>query len=163
MDRIGQEEIFGPVLSIIPVDDYGAAMLALNQTRYGLSSSIFTRDVNQAFRAMRDFETGIVYVNAGTTGAEVAPAVRRLEGDRQRPPRGGSHRARHVHRVEVDLRRLLGAAPARPDRQPAGLIRRVVGLVAQSRLVGQRSRIGQRPLVAGLGLTVGSSLVGLVR
>jgi aldehyde dehydrogenase (NAD+) len=71
MDRIGQEEIFGPVLSIIPVDDYGSAMLALNQTRYGLSSSIFTRDVNQAFRAMRDFETGIVYINAGTTGAEV--------------------------------------------------------------------------------------------
>ncbi len=70
MDRIGQEEIFGPVLSVIPVDDYGSAMLALNQTRYGLSSSIFTRDVNTAFRAMRDFETGIVYVNAGTTGAE---------------------------------------------------------------------------------------------
>ena len=71
MDRIGQEEIFGPVLSIIPVADYAEAMTALNQTRYGLSSSIFTRDVNTAFRAMRDFETGIVYVNAGTTGAEV--------------------------------------------------------------------------------------------
>jgi aldehyde dehydrogenase (NAD+) len=71
MDRIGQEEIFGPVLSVIAVDDYGSAMLALNQTRYGLSSSIFTRDVNTAFRAMRDFETGIVYINAGTTGAEV--------------------------------------------------------------------------------------------
>ena len=70
MDRIGQEEIFGPVLSIIPVVDYQEAMTALNQTRYGLSSSIFTRDVNAAFRAMRDFETGIVYVNAGTTGAE---------------------------------------------------------------------------------------------
>ncbi|MEX2183666.1 MAG: aldehyde dehydrogenase family protein, partial [Chloroflexota bacterium] len=70
MDRIGQEEIFGPVLSVIPVDGYGEAMLALNQTRYGLSSSIFTQDVNTAFRAMRDFETGIVYVNAGTTGAE---------------------------------------------------------------------------------------------
>jgi aldehyde dehydrogenase (NAD+) len=71
MDRIGQEEIFGPVLSIIPVADYGEAMLAVNQTRYGLSASIFTSDVNRAFRAMRDFETGIVYVNAGTTGAEV--------------------------------------------------------------------------------------------
>jgi alpha-ketoglutaric semialdehyde dehydrogenase len=70
MDRIGQEEIFGPVLAVIPVEDYGAAMLALNQTRYGLSSSIFTQDVNTAFRAMNDFETGLVYINAGTTGAE---------------------------------------------------------------------------------------------
>jgi acyl-CoA reductase-like NAD-dependent aldehyde dehydrogenase len=70
MDRIAQEEIFGPVLSIIPVPDYQAAMTALNQTRYGLSSSIYTRDANTAFRAMRDFESGIVYVNAGTIGAE---------------------------------------------------------------------------------------------
>ena len=70
MSRIGQEEIFGPVLSVIPVADYGEAVTALNQTRFGLSASIFTSDVNQAFRAMRDFETGIVYVNAGTTGAE---------------------------------------------------------------------------------------------
>jgi alpha-ketoglutaric semialdehyde dehydrogenase len=70
MDRIAQEEIFGPVLSVVPVDDYGAALTALNQTKYGLSSSIFTSDANTAFRAMRDFETGIMYVNAGTTGAE---------------------------------------------------------------------------------------------
>ena len=70
MARIGQEEIFGPVLSVIPVPDAEAAVTALNQTRYGLSASIFTRDVNAAFRAMRDFEAGIVYVNAGTTGAE---------------------------------------------------------------------------------------------
>jgi aldehyde dehydrogenase (NAD+) len=71
MDRIAQEEIFGPVVSIVPVDGYRDAVTAVNQTRYGLSASIFTRDVNLAFRAMRDFETGIVYVNAGTTGAEV--------------------------------------------------------------------------------------------
>jgi aldehyde dehydrogenase (NAD+) len=70
MDRIAQEEIFGPVLSVIPVDGYDAAITAVNQVRYGLSASVFTRDVNTAFRAMRDFETGIVYVNAGTTGAE---------------------------------------------------------------------------------------------
>jgi len=70
MDRIAQEEIFGPVLAVIAVDDYAAAATAVNQTRYGLSSSIFTKDANTAFRAMRDFETGIVYVNAGTTGAE---------------------------------------------------------------------------------------------
>jgi acyl-CoA reductase-like NAD-dependent aldehyde dehydrogenase len=70
MDRIAQEEIFGPVLSVIPVAGYPEAVTALNQTRYGLSGSIFTRDVNAAFRAMRDFETGIVYINAGTIGAE---------------------------------------------------------------------------------------------
>ncbi|MBA3627764.1 MAG: aldehyde dehydrogenase family protein, partial [Chloroflexi bacterium] len=70
MDRLGQEEIFGPLLSVIRVGGYDEAVTALNQTRYGLSSSIYTRDTNTAFRAMRDFETGIVYVNAGTIGAE---------------------------------------------------------------------------------------------
>jgi len=71
MDRIAQEEIFGPVLSVIPVAGYAEAITAANQTRYGLSAAVFTRDVNAAFRAMRDLEAGIVYVNAGTTGAEV--------------------------------------------------------------------------------------------
>jgi alpha-ketoglutaric semialdehyde dehydrogenase len=70
MDRVAQEEIFGPVLSVIRVPGYDEARTVLNQTRYGLSSSIFTRDTNTAFRAMRDFTTGIVYVNAGTIGAE---------------------------------------------------------------------------------------------
>ena len=70
MSRLGQEEVFGPVLSVIRVPDYDAAVMALNGVRYGLSSSIYTNDANTAFRAMRDFETGIVYVNAGTIGAE---------------------------------------------------------------------------------------------
>ena len=70
MSRLGQEEIFGPVLSVIRVADYAAAITAANEVRYGLSSSIFTRDANTAFRAMRDLTTGIVYINAGTIGAE---------------------------------------------------------------------------------------------
>jgi len=70
MDRVAQEEIFGPVLSVIRVAGYEEAAMVVNQTRYGLSSSIFTRDTNTAFRAMRDFTTGLVYVNAGTIGAE---------------------------------------------------------------------------------------------
>jgi acyl-CoA reductase-like NAD-dependent aldehyde dehydrogenase len=70
MDRVAQEEIFGPVLSVIRVNGYDEAAMAVNSSRYGLSSSIFTRDTNISFRAMRDFATGIVYVNAGTIGAE---------------------------------------------------------------------------------------------
>jgi alpha-ketoglutaric semialdehyde dehydrogenase len=69
--RIAQEEIFGPTTALIPVDSFEEAVAAANSVRYGLSSSIFTRDVNRAFRAMRDLQTGITYVNAGTTGAEV--------------------------------------------------------------------------------------------
>jgi aldehyde dehydrogenase (NAD+) len=69
--RIAQEEIFGPTTALIPVDSFEDAVRAANSVKYGLSSSIFTRDVNKAFRAMRDLQTGIMYVNAGTTGAEV--------------------------------------------------------------------------------------------
>ncbi|MFL5930136.1 MAG: aldehyde dehydrogenase family protein [Gaiellaceae bacterium] len=69
--RIAQEEIFGPTTALIPVKSFEDAVQAANGIRYGLSSSIFTRDVNKAFRAMRDLQTGITYINAGTTGAEV--------------------------------------------------------------------------------------------
>jgi acyl-CoA reductase-like NAD-dependent aldehyde dehydrogenase len=69
--RIAQEEIFGPTTALIPVKDFDEAIRAANGVEYGLSSSIFTQDVNRAFRAMRDLDTGITYVNAGTTGAEV--------------------------------------------------------------------------------------------
>ena len=68
--RIAQEEIFGPVVSLIPVDSFDQALEVANGVVYGLSSAIYTRDVNKAFRAMRDLETGIVYVNAPTIGAE---------------------------------------------------------------------------------------------
>src|SRR5579884_2814968 len=69
--RIAQEEIFGPTTALIRVRDADEAIRVANGIRYGLSSSIFTRDVNLAFRAMRDLEAGITYVNAGTIGAEV--------------------------------------------------------------------------------------------
>jgi aldehyde dehydrogenase (NAD+) len=69
--RVEQEEIFGPVLSIIEVRNLEEAVEVNNSVRYGLSSSIFTENVNAAFRAIRDLTTGIVYVNHGTTGAEI--------------------------------------------------------------------------------------------
>jgi len=69
--RVEQEEIFGPVLSVIEIADLAEAVKVNNSTRYGLSSSIFTENVNDAFRAIRDLTTGIVYINHGTTGAEI--------------------------------------------------------------------------------------------
>ena len=68
--RIAQEEIFGPVASVIPVDSWEEAVRIVNSVKYGLSSSLFTRDVNLAFRSIRDFESGLGYVNHGTIGAE---------------------------------------------------------------------------------------------
>ena len=68
--RIAQEEIFGPVVSVIPCDSLDDAVEIGNGVVYGLSSSIYTQDVNNAFRAIRDMETGIFYVNASTIGAE---------------------------------------------------------------------------------------------
>jgi len=69
--RIAQEEIFGPTTALIRVKDFDEAIRVSNGIRFGLSSSIFTRDVNKAFRAMRDLQAGITYINAGTIGAEV--------------------------------------------------------------------------------------------
>jgi alpha-ketoglutaric semialdehyde dehydrogenase len=69
--RIAQEEIFGPTTALIRASDVDEAIRIANGVPYGLSSSIFTRDVNKAFKAMRDLDTGITYINAGTTGAEV--------------------------------------------------------------------------------------------
>jgi alpha-ketoglutaric semialdehyde dehydrogenase len=69
--RIAQEEIFGPVVSIIACDDLEDAIEIANGIEYGLSSSIYTKDVNKAFVAMRDLYAGITYINAPTIGAEV--------------------------------------------------------------------------------------------
>ncbi|MDX2159872.1 MAG: aldehyde dehydrogenase family protein, partial [bacterium] len=69
--RVASEEIFGPVLSIIEVQSLEEAVELNNSVPYGLSSSIFTENVNAAFRAIRDLTTGIVYINHGTTGAEI--------------------------------------------------------------------------------------------
>ncbi|HET9743964.1 MAG TPA: aldehyde dehydrogenase family protein [Terriglobales bacterium] len=69
--RIAQEEIFGPVVSLIPTDSLEEAIEISNGVSYGLSSSVYTRDVNKAFAAMRDIHAGITYINAPTIGAEV--------------------------------------------------------------------------------------------
>ena len=69
--RVAQEEIFGPVVSVIPCRSFEEAVTIGNSVPYGLSASIYTQDVNRAFAAMRDMYTGLFYVNAPTIGAEV--------------------------------------------------------------------------------------------
>jgi acyl-CoA reductase-like NAD-dependent aldehyde dehydrogenase len=69
--RITREEIFGPVLSLIKVKSYEEAVEVANDVEYGLSSSIYTNNVNLAFWAMQDLEAGVTYINAPTIGAEV--------------------------------------------------------------------------------------------
>ena len=68
--RLEQEEIFGPVLSVITVDSADEAFAVNNDVKYGLSSSLYTRNVELAFRAMSELDNGITYVNAPTIGAE---------------------------------------------------------------------------------------------
>jgi alpha-ketoglutaric semialdehyde dehydrogenase len=68
--RVAQEEIFGPVVSVIPIDSLEQGIEVANGVPYGLSASIYTRNVNHAFAAIQDLYTGIVYVNAPTIGAE---------------------------------------------------------------------------------------------
>jgi alpha-ketoglutaric semialdehyde dehydrogenase len=69
--RIAQEEIFGPVLSMIEVSSFEEAIAVNNNTKFGLSSAIYTQDINRVQQATRDITTGLLYVNSGTTGAEI--------------------------------------------------------------------------------------------
>ncbi|MEO8649442.1 MAG: aldehyde dehydrogenase family protein, partial [Acidobacteriota bacterium] len=69
--RIAQEEIFGPVTCVIPFSTLDEAISIVNGVKYGLSSAIYTQDVNNAFHAMQELYTGICYVNSATIGAEV--------------------------------------------------------------------------------------------
>ena len=68
--RIAQEEIFGPVVLIMPVNSFDEAIEVINSTNYGLSSSVYTKDINRAFKAISDIQAGITYINSPTIGAE---------------------------------------------------------------------------------------------
>jgi acyl-CoA reductase-like NAD-dependent aldehyde dehydrogenase len=69
--RIAREEVFGPVVSLLEFDTFEQAVAMANSIDYGLSTALYTRDVNRAFAAIRDLEAGITYINAPTIGAEV--------------------------------------------------------------------------------------------
>jgi aldehyde dehydrogenase (NAD+) len=93
--RIAQEEIFGPVVSVLPCDGLDDAIRIANGVAYGLSGAIYTRDVNAAFTAMRDVETGLFYVNAPTIGAEVHLPFGGIKGT------GNGHREAGIAALDV--------------------------------------------------------------
>jgi aldehyde dehydrogenase (NAD+) len=68
--RITQEEVFGPILAVVPVDGFDAALEAANSVRYGLSASVYTRDLVLAQRFVDGIDVGIVHVNNPTVGGE---------------------------------------------------------------------------------------------
>jgi aldehyde dehydrogenase (NAD+) len=69
--RIAREEVFGPVVSLIEFDTFEQGIDIANSIEFGLSSALYTKDLNRAFAAIRDLEAGITYINAPTIGAEV--------------------------------------------------------------------------------------------
>jgi aldehyde dehydrogenase (NAD+) len=69
--RIAREEVFGPVLAVLEVGDMDEAVEIVNSVEYGLSAAVYSRDINVALRAVEGIDTGIVYVNAPTIGAEI--------------------------------------------------------------------------------------------
>jgi len=69
--RIAQEEIFGPIVSLISAKDLNDAIEIANSVEYGISSSIYTRDIRNAFKAIEKLEAGLTYINAPTIGSEV--------------------------------------------------------------------------------------------
>jgi aldehyde dehydrogenase (NAD+) len=93
--RVAREEIFGPVVSLIPVSSLEEAIEVGNSVEYGLSASIYTQDVNKAFQAMRDMYTGLFYVNAPTIGAETHLPFGGTKGT------GNGHREASVQALEV--------------------------------------------------------------
>jgi aldehyde dehydrogenase (NAD+) len=93
--RVAREEIFGPVVSVIPVRSLEEAIEVGNSVEYGLSASIYTQDVNKAFTAMREMYTGIFYVNAPTIGAETHLPFGGTKGT------GNGHREACVQALEV--------------------------------------------------------------
>ena len=92
--RIAREEVFGPFVSILPVASYEEAVQVANATEYGLSTSIFTNDLRTTFCAMREIESGLIYFNAPTTGAEIHMPFGGVKAS------GNGHRELGTHAVE---------------------------------------------------------------
>ena len=142
--RIAQEEIFGPTTALIPVRSFDEAVAAANSVRVRpLVLDLHARRQPRVPRDARPADGDHVH-QRGHDRRRGAPAVRRHEADRQRPPRGRPGGARRLHRVEVDLRRLLGPAAAGADRQRQSTRERGSSSSSSRRRRSSRARRGVR-------------------
>ena len=116
--RVAQEEIFGPVTTVVPVDSLDEAIKVVNGVKYGLSASIFTADVNARIPGDAGHLHRHPVRQRRNDRRRDSPTVRRHQGDRQWSPRGRHRDARLLHRMAEHLRRLQRQAAARADRQP---------------------------------------------
>ncbi len=116
--RVAQEEIFGPVTDIIRCSDLEQAVDISNGVQYGLSSAIFTTDMSKALKAMERMTTGIVYINAGTIGAEVHLPFGGTRGTGNGHREAGQAALDSYSEWKTSLHRLLGPATEGPDRPP---------------------------------------------
>lgn len=109
--RIAQEEVFGPFVSIIPVGSYEEAIQVANSTEYGLSTAIFTENTRYTFRAMRDIQSGLIYFNAPTTGAEIHMPFGGMKAS------GNGHRELGMHAVDEfsEMKSVFVSYPAKKD------------------------------------------------
>ncbi len=114
-DRIAQEEIFGPVTVVIQFETLDEAIDIVNDVKYGLSSAIYTQDVNQSFYAMQELYTGIVLCQFGDHRRGSPSAVRRHKRHGQRTPRSRNAGFRHFQRMEIALHRLFGQTAKSAD------------------------------------------------
>ena len=154
--RIAREEIFGPVVSVMPCRSLEQAIEIGNDVEYGLSASIYTQDVNRAFTAMRDLYTGIFYVNAPTIGAEVHLPFGGTKNTGNGHREAGHRGARRVLGMEVDLHRLQRQAPAGANRRRGGLARLLVLKCHAPQCYGSSYGLGiRRRLYATAGLLSG--------
>ncbi len=123
--RIAQEEIFGPVVALMPVSSYEEAVTVANSTEYGLSSSIYTQDVTLAFQAMQDLEAGITYVNAPTIGAEIQLPFGGVKATGNGHREAGSSAIKEfteIKAVYVDFSGKLQRAQIDVEQQSAGIV-----------------------------------------
>ena len=137
-----REEIFGPLAAVAHVPDFEAAIEAANDTEFGLSAAIFTRDLGRAMAFAREIEAGQVHINRETAGRRAARAVRRAQGLEQHAARAGQggEAVLHQHEDRLRPRPLTARQPALDSHMPVAASARARAAPASASRVARDAR-----------------------